>query len=194
VRDAVREGWHAGRGAQVDKAVLGLSLAGIAITAGTYATLGAGAPARVGLSLLKAAERTGEFGGRLARLLRFGRSADVVRVAGDLGRIEARAGARAAIETLKLVEGPKDVERAAKLAAKQGSKTRAVVKLLGRGGLMLGSTAFELASWLFWALLNLLGLCAALKRASERATLRIIRWRKARRARRAARPAAAAVA
>jgi hypothetical protein len=182
VRDAVREGWHAGRGEEVDKVVLGLSLAGIAVTAGTYATLGAAAPARLGLTLLKAAERTGEIGARLARVLRFERTAEVVHVAGDLGRVEASAGARAAVETLKLVEEPKDVERAARLAAKEGGKTRAVVKLLGRGAIMLGSVAFELAGWVFWAIINLLGLCAMLKRATERATLRFIRWRKLRRA------------
>ena len=183
VRDAVREGWHASRGEDVDRVVLGLSLAGIAITAGTYATFGAAAPARLGLTLLKAAEKTGELGARLVRLLRFERTAEVVRVAGDLGRVEARAGARAAVETLKVVEEPKDMERAARLAAKEGGKTRAIIKLLGRGAIMLGSAAFELASWLFWAVINLLGLCAVLKRSTERATLRFIRWRKLRRAR-----------
>lgn len=186
VRDAVREGWHASRGEEVDKVVLGLSLAGIAITAGTYATFGAAAPARLGLTLLKATEKTGEMGARLARLLRFERTAEVVRVAGDLGRIEASAGAQAAVETLKLVEEPKDVERAARLAAKEGGKTRAVMKLLGRGAIMLSTAAFELASWVFWAVINLLGLCAMLKRATERATLRYIRWRKRRRSKAAA--------
>ncbi len=186
VRDAVREGWHASRGEEVDKAVLGLSLAGIAITAGTYATLGAGAPARAGVTLLKAAAKTEELGSRLARLLRFERTAEVAHVAGDLGRVQAKAGTRAAIEGLKIAEAPKDVERVAQLAAKEGGKTRAVIKLLGRGAILLGSAAFELTSWVFWALLNLLGLCAALKRAAERATLSAIRRRKARRARAAA--------
>jgi hypothetical protein len=183
VRDAARESWHAARGEETDKVVLGLSLAGIAITAGTYATLGAAAPARLGVTLLKGAAKTEELGGRLARLVRFERTAEVVQVAGDLGRVQTKAGTRAAIEGLKLAEGPKDVERVAQLAAKEGGKTRAVIKLLGRGAVMLGAAAFELTSWVFWALINLLGLVVALKRWTERATLNSIRRSKARRAR-----------
>jgi len=180
VRDAAREGIRAARGEEVDKVVLGLSLAGIAITAGTYASLGAAAPARVGLSVLKAAEKTEQLGVRLARIVRLEKTENVVRVAGDLGRVEAKAGTRAAIEGLKLAEGPKDVERVARLAERERGKTRAVLKLLGRGAIVLTSAAFELASWVFWAIVNLLGLCAALKRATERATLHFIRRRKAR--------------
>jgi hypothetical protein len=38
----------------------------------------------------------------------------------------------------------------------------------------------NLAIWLFWALVNLLWLAAAIKRAAERVTLHVIRRRKAR--------------
>src|SRR5262249_18517415 len=41
IRDALREGARYLRGEQVDRLVLGLAATGIAITAGTYATLGA---------------------------------------------------------------------------------------------------------------------------------------------------------
>jgi hypothetical protein len=67
IRDAVREGSRYVSGEQADELVLGLACVGIAITAGTYATFGAGAPARVGLSALKAARKTGRIGERLAR-------------------------------------------------------------------------------------------------------------------------------
>ena len=43
--------------ATADELVLGLACVGLAITAGTYATLGATAPARVGLSVAKAARK-----------------------------------------------------------------------------------------------------------------------------------------
>ena len=66
IRDAVREGGRLAMGEQADELVLGLACVGLAITAGTYATVGAGAPARVGLTLAKAARKTGRLSGRLA--------------------------------------------------------------------------------------------------------------------------------
>ena len=59
IRDAIREGSRMAQGEPADELVLGLAGVGIALTAGTYATLGTGAPARVGLSVLKAARKTG---------------------------------------------------------------------------------------------------------------------------------------
>ena len=50
IRDALREGKRLATGEQADELVLGLACVGIAITAGTYATFGAAAPARVGLT------------------------------------------------------------------------------------------------------------------------------------------------
>lgn len=66
IRDAVREGGRLAMGQQADELVLGLACVGLAITAGTYATVGAGAPVRVGLTLAKAARKTGRLSGRLA--------------------------------------------------------------------------------------------------------------------------------
>ena len=66
VRDAVREGARYAKGEKADELVLGLACLGLAVTAGTYASLGAGTPARVGLSLAKAARKTGRIGARLA--------------------------------------------------------------------------------------------------------------------------------
>jgi hypothetical protein len=74
IRDALREGTRYATGEEADKLILGLACVGIAITAGTYATLGAAAPARVGLSLTKIARKTGslsaEFAGSLGRMAR----------------------------------------------------------------------------------------------------------------------------
>ncbi len=60
----------------------------------------------------------------------------------------------------------------ARLADAKGSKTRAIVKVLGRGAIVLTGALFDLALWIFWALFNLLAFCAACKRAVERMTLR----------------------
>lgn len=188
IRDALREGVHLVEGVTADKFVLGLSLAGIAITAGTYASAGAAAPARVGLSLVKAARRTGRIGERLLRALRLERAEGLVRVAQDVGTIEAKAGTRAALEGLKLAEQPKDLSRFARLSAAEGGKTRAIVKLLGRGAIALTATMADVTLWILWAVLALLGFVTSLKRSVERSALRIIRYRKAKR--RHARPVA----
>ena len=66
IRDAVREGGRYVSGEQVDELVLGLACVGIVITAGTYASFGAAAPARVGLSAIKAARKTGRIGASMA--------------------------------------------------------------------------------------------------------------------------------
>ena len=59
VRDAVREGKRLYDGERADELVLGLACLGIAVTAGTYATWGAAAPARAAVTLVKAARKTG---------------------------------------------------------------------------------------------------------------------------------------
>jgi hypothetical protein len=69
VRDAVREGTRMANGEPADQMILGLACVGIAVTAGTYASLGVGVPARVGLSIVKAARKTGRIGWQLAAWL-----------------------------------------------------------------------------------------------------------------------------
>src|SRR5579864_1984135 len=94
----------------------------------------------------------------------------LVRLAKDVGRIGEKAGARGALDTLKLAEGPEDVARAARLAEASGSKTRAILKLLGRGALLLAAGAFDLSLWLFGALFALVSLLVSIKATSERLT------------------------
>jgi hypothetical protein len=219
VRDVLRETGRMARGEAVDGLVLGLASAGLAITAGTYATAGAASPARVGLSVAKVANKTGRIGARMSAALarplheivdraalkqafdagallqpavavRAARAAvkiekaqELVRFAGDLGRVQAKAGARAALDGLKVAEHPRDVTRLARLAEAKGGKTRAIVKVLGRGAIALTYGAFQIASWIFWALLNVVALCATLKALAESATMRVIRHRKFVRAR-----------
>jgi hypothetical protein len=100
--------------------------------------------------------------------------------------VQAKAGTRAALDGLRLAESPKDMTRLARLAAAKGGKTRAVLKLLGRGAIALTTAAWELASWLLWGVLLVLSFCANAKRLTERTTLRFIRFRKLRPARLAA--------
>jgi hypothetical protein len=191
VRDVVREGWHHLRGQEVDTLVLGLAGTGIALTAGTYVTGGLAAPARVGITALKAARTSGHLGKPLVRLLKVETREGLTAFASNLGKVQSRTGLRGALDGLKIAEHPRDVARLATLAAAKGTKTRAIVKLLGRGAIFLGTSAFTLASWVFWALLNLFAFCAACKRAVERITLRHCERRRVRKLRLAAAGAAA---
>jgi hypothetical protein len=210
IRDVVRQTQHIARGEEADRVVLALACAGLAITGATYATLGGAAPARAGLSVVKAAAKTGRISARMGEALarsardvvdtrllhgaswtqpatavRLVRDAvkteklrDIVRVGENLGTVQAKAGTRAAMDALKLADAPKDVEKLAKLAAAKGRKTRAVLKLLGRGAILASLTLFQIASWMVWAVMLLIGACAALKRSAERLTLSFIAHRK----------------
>jgi hypothetical protein len=71
----------------------------------------------------------------------------LVRLAKDVGRVGEKAGMRGALDTLRIAEGPKDVARAARLAESKGGQTRAILKLLGRGALLLAAGAFDLTLW-----------------------------------------------
>jgi hypothetical protein len=217
VRDAVREGTRMASGQKVDELVLGLAAVGLAITAGTYASLGTAAPARVGLSLAKAARKTGRLGGELAvtigRMLRgvvdwgqlkkaiggvsisepalairaardavkLERAGGLVHLARDVGRVQAKAGTQAALDGLKIAETPREMSRVAKLAEKEGSKTRAILKTVGRGAIALSMAAFDLGVWILGALFTAFAFVSSLKSATERMTLRVIRHRKERR-------------
>jgi hypothetical protein len=105
----------------------------------------------------------------------------LVRLAKDVGRVGEKAGIRAAQDTLRIAEHPKDVSRAARLAESQGSQTRAILKVLGRGALLLAAGAFDLTLWVFGALLALFGFLSSIKATTERLTLSWLQRKKARR-------------
>lgn len=222
IRDAVREGTRLASGQEADELVLGLACVGLAITAGTYATFGGAAPARVGLSLAKAARKTGALSADLAsymgRALRgvvdwgrlktaiggfsiaqpavairaareavkVERAGALVHLARDVGRVQAKAGTQAALDSLKIAETPREMGRVARLAEKSGSRTRAILKVAGRGAIALSMAAFDLGLWILWALMTLFGLVSSLKSATERTALRVIHYRKRRRLKRLA--------
>lgn len=108
----------------------------------------------------------------------------LVRLAKDVGRVGEKAGTRGALDVLRIADGPKDVARAARLAESKGSQTRAIVKILGRGALLLTAGAFNLAWWVFAALLALFGFISSIKATTERLTLSWIQRSKLKRARR----------
>jgi hypothetical protein len=208
VRDAVRESVRFASGQQGDELILGLACVGVAVTAGTYATAGLGAPARAGLTLIKAARKTGAIGGRIAAAInrslreavdwnaleraagkariftpvasvravreavKVEKAEGLVRLVGDVGRVQSKAGTRAALDGLRIAESPGDMSRIAQLAAAKGGKTRAILKLAGRGAIMVTMATFDLAMWVLWGLLTAFGLVSSLKRTAERITER----------------------
>ena len=185
IRDAAREGTRYLTGQRYDPWILGLAGVGIAITAVTYASFGATTPERVGVSLVKAARRTGRLnpalGVRVAReVVKVEGAGGLVGLAQNTGRIEAKAGSQAALDSLAIAQEPQDISRMARLAAAKGGKTRAIVKLLGRAAIVLTASAIELASWLLWAGFAIFGFCASCKIAAERATQRYLDRRKLR--------------
>jgi hypothetical protein len=219
IRDVVREGKHLAMGEDTDRLVLGLAIAGLAVTAATYVSIGGVAPLRAGLTLVKDARKVGRLGegltqwaGRSARdmvdtpmlqnavasgsVMRPGQTVSairaafhaekagaLVRLAKDVGRVGEKAGTRGALDTLRIAEGPKDVARAARLAESKGGQTRAILKLLGRGALLLAAGAFDLSLWVFGALLALFGLLSSIKATTERLTMAWLTRKKARRLR-----------
>lgn len=110
-------------------------------------------------------------------------AAGLVRLGKDVGRIGEKAGMRGALDTLKVAEGPEDVARAARLAESKGGQTRAILKILGRGALLLATGAFDLTLWVFSALLALFGFLSSIKATTERLTWSWLHHRKARRLR-----------
>jgi hypothetical protein len=203
IRDTLREGTRLAVGQKADELVLGLASAGIAITAATYVTFGAVGPVRAGFSLMKIARKTRSLGAELAESLgrmvrqaglsepamavraghqatKVERASGLLNFARDVGRVEKAAGGRAVFDGLKISKEPRDMRRVAKLAEKEGSRTRAILKLAGRGAIMLAVFALDASLWLLGALFAVFGFISALKSATERITLRILRRRKER--------------
>jgi hypothetical protein len=221
IRDIVVQGKRLAVGEEADQLVLGLAAIGLAVTAGTYASVGTASPARAGLTLFKGARKSARLSAGLsdwarrsatevvdARMLRQAvANASVMRpreslgalkaavrtekaglfvaAVKDVGRVGGKAGMRGALDVVKVADNPSDLARAARLAEGKGSQTRAILKILGRGALLLTAGAFNLASWLFSALVLLAGLVASIKSTTERLTMAWLRRARERRLRRA---------
>jgi hypothetical protein len=106
----------------------------------------------------------------------------LVRLVSDVGRVQTKAGTQAALDGLKLAEGPREMSRIAVLAEKKGSKTRAILKTLGRGAILLSVASFNLAVWVLGAILTLFGFVSSAKAGVERVTFRHLARSKERRA------------
>lgn len=122
IRDAVREGSRLASGQEADELILGLAAVGLAITAGTYVTMGVATPVRIGLSVAKVARKTGRLSaGLIARVSRMVRGvvdwSAMRRAAGSFSITEPQLAIRAARDAVKveraggLVDLARDVGR-----------------------------------------------------------------------------------
>jgi hypothetical protein len=130
--------------------------------------------------------RPGETVSAVKAAFRAEKAGALVRLAKDVGRVGEKAGIKAAQDTLKLAENPKEVARAARLAGAKAGKTRAYLKVLGRSALLGVTWLWTLASWLFSLTLALLAFLSSIKATTERLTYAWLRRKKARKARRLA--------
>ena len=157
---------------------------GLAAWAGRSAREVVDAPALQQAVASSSVLRPGESVSAIKAAFRAEKAGGLVRLAKDVGRVTEKAGTRGALDTLKIAEGPKDVARAARLAEAKGGQTRAILKILGRGALLLATGMFDLALWLFGALLTLFSVLCSIKSTTERATQAWLDRKRARRLRR----------
>ena len=148
------------------------------------------APERIGLSIVKAARRTGRLNPVLA--VRAAREAVKVEEAGGLvelaentGRVEAKAGTQAAMDSLAVAEEPQDMSRLARLSAAKGGKTRAIIKLARPCRHRAHGKHVRSGDVVVLGAFALLGFCSSCKAAVERMTQRALLRRKAHRLREA---------
>src|SRR5262245_3140242 len=130
--------------------------------------------------------RPGETISAMKAAFRAEKAGALVRLAKDVGRIGEKAGIKAAQDTLKIAENPKEVARAAQLAGAKAGKTRAYLKVFGRSALLGVTWLWTLASWIFSVAMALLAFLCSIKATTERLTYAWLRRKKARKARRLA--------
>jgi hypothetical protein len=159
VRDLARETWHAATGQEVNKWLIGLSAVGLGVTAWTYSSFGAAVPVREGVSVVKAASRTGRlsesFMKSARRLLANGEVERVGVALADLGTVQGKAGTRAAVAGLREMQSVGEISKLTRRATARGRGTLAVLKTLGRDSFVLGAAAFTAYGWPVGVFINL---------------------------------------
>eukprot|EP01038_Epipyxis_sp_PR26KG_P002564 gene2564-3626_t len=82
----------------------------------------------------------------------------------DAGAVYTRTGQRGLRQVLAVAEDSGDIGKAAKLGAAKGTTTRAILKVLGRGALVLGALSLSAVGWM----LALIGYAIALAMLAQR--------------------------
>ena len=154
--------------------IVGLAAVGLALELGTLVSLGAAAPAKAGVSVTKAAAKSGLISAPLARelrgavgeavdlnrLRRVGRAdeakdlvradglARLTRPAGELKAVYDAGGWRATRQVLRISDSADDVADAARAARVLKAETAPVMRVLGKGALR-GARIIAKGAWRF---------------------------------------------
>jgi hypothetical protein len=170
VRDLGLSGFYCLSGQDCDRLTLALAGGGLVATLAGYTTMGAAAPGRIGISLLKAARRlvNPKLARRLATIaIKDGRA--ILALASDLRAIETNAGAEAVLDSLAFAETPEEIALLSRLAVAKGREMRVALRLLKREVSRVGKKVEEdIARSLCWLIFAFFGLAASLKGTAER--------------------------
>lgn len=163
LRDLFWESRKVAQGLDPDPVTVSLAAAGLALTGATWASLGGVLPARSGLSVFKAAHRTGALSPALRASM--ARPAVLRGLTADVGTLYARSGAGGVRQALAVAENADDLRRAARLAEARGPQARGILALLGRGALVMGGLTVTAMMWIVGAAFYLVALAAMAVRA-----------------------------
>lgn len=87
----------------------------------------------------------------LKGVVRTDRLAGLTRMLDDVALIQSKAGARAALEGLRIADNGGDLRRVAQLSQVKGGQTLAILKTLGRGAILITGALLKLVWWVFVA-------------------------------------------
>lgn len=152
LRDLAIQGaaWAAGR--DYDGVILGLSAVGLGATAVTAASAGTAAPAKAGLSLVKAARRAGHVPPALSRSLatearlavRGGGSARLTRAVNTVDDVRREQGAMEAARMLRYAGTVEEIGTVAQMYARFGRLARPVMMLTGKTSIHAFKAGYKL--------------------------------------------------
>lgn len=170
LRDLVVQGSRWAAGQDYDRVLVGLSAVGLGATAITAASAGLAAPARAGLSVVKAAKRAGQvppaLGRAVAAELRLvakgGSPARLTRAAGAVDAVRAEHGTAEAIRMMRHAGSVEDLGEVASMYGRFGRFARPVMALTGKTSIHAFKAGYKLTPVLLPSLATLAGGLAAL--------------------------------
>ena len=185
LRDLVVQGSRWAAGQDYDAVLVGLSAVGLGATAVTVASAGSAAPARAGLSLVKAAKRAGQvppaLGKAVAAELRIvargGNPARLTHAAGAVDAVRAEHGTAEAMRMLRHAGSVEELGDVASMYGRFGRLARPVMALTGKTSIHAFKAGYKLAPTLLPSLTMLCGGMAALLLGLS-LHRRIERWRR----------------
>lgn len=170
LRDLVVQGSRWAAGQDYDRVLIGLSAVGLGATAISAASAGLAAPAKAGLSVVKAAKRAGQvppaLGKAVAAELRIvargGSPARLTRAAGAADAVRAEHGAGEAMRMMRHAGSVEEIGEVASMYGRFGRLARPVMALTGKTSIHAFKAGYKLTPLVLPSLATLLGGLVAL--------------------------------